>query len=264
MKICSISSGSSGNCIYVGSDDTHILIDVGLSKKRIEEGLRSIGVEPHLIQGIFITHEHSDHIKGLGVMSRKYRVPIYATKDTIHVMKKIKSLGKIEQELFKAIAPNEDLQLGDLTIHPFETSHDAIHPVCYSVCHNGKKISVATDLGNYNEYIMDKLKGSHVLFIEANHDLNMLDVGPYPYHLKQRIKSDLGHLSNDATSQLICDLYHDEMKYIILGHLSNENNYPEVAYETIRSQLLMEMAEVLESVEITVAVRDQVSAVFNI
>ncbi|MDA3846919.1 MAG: MBL fold metallo-hydrolase [Vallitaleaceae bacterium] len=264
MKLCSISSGSSGNCIYVGTDNTHLLIDVGISGKRIEMGLNSIGQTAKKIDGILITHEHSDHIKGLGVMARRYHIPIYSTSDTIHALKKSSSLGEIDSTLYRVIEPNQDFLIGDIVIHPFETSHDAIHPVCYTFAFEGKKISIATDLGNYDDYIKEKLSDSNILFIEANHDVKMLDVGAYPYYLKRRIKSDLGHLSNDSTSKLICELYHEALTHIILGHLSTENNMPDVAYETIKCEIGIQLKEVAKNVNITVALRDQVSAVYHI
>jgi len=264
MKLCSISSGSSGNCIYIGTDSTHLLIDVGISGKRIEAGLNSFGHTAKKIDGILITHEHSDHISGLGVMARRYHIPIYSTRDTIHALKKSSSLGAIDSVLYRVIEPNEDFLINDIVIHPFETSHDAIHPVCYTFTAEGKKISVATDLGYYNEYIKEKLADSNILFIEANHDVKMLEVGSYPYYLKRRIKSDLGHLSNETTSKLICDLYHEAMSYVILGHLSNENNIPDIAYETVKCEVAMYLKEHSEKINITVALRDQVSAVYQI
>jgi len=264
MKLCSISSGSSGNCIYVGTEHTHLLIDVGISGKKIESGLNSFGHTAKKIDGILITHEHSDHISGLGVMARRYHIPIYSTRDTIHALKKSSSLGEIDSTLYRIIEPNEDFLINEITIHPFETSHDAIHPVCYTFHSEGKKISIATDLGHYTDYIKEKLAYSNILFIEANHDVKMLEVGSYPYYLKRRIKSDLGHLSNETTSKLICDLYHEAMDYVILGHLSNENNIPDIAYETVKCEIDMYLKEFSDKINITVALRDQVSAVYQI
>lgn len=264
MKLCSISSGSSGNCIYVGTEDTHVLIDVGLSGKRIEAGLNTFGMTAKALDAILITHEHSDHIKGLGVMARRYKIPIYATSDTIHTLKRSSNLGDIDTDLFNIVHPDQDFFIGEMKVHPFETSHDAIHPVCYSFHHDNKKVSVATDLGVYNAYIVDNLKHSNLLFIEANHDLNMLDVGPYPYYLKRRIKSDLGHLSNEMTSQLICDIYHEGLSHIILGHLSHENNVPDIAYETVKCEIGIQLKEKSENIHLAVALRDQVSDVYQI
>lgn len=237
MKLCSIASGSSGNCIYVGSNHTNLLVDVGVSAKRIVNGLNGIDIMPDTIQGILITHEHSDHVSGLGVLSRKYGIPIYATEETAQAIKRIKSLGEIPEELFHYIKPNESFRINDIDIEPFSTSHDASNPVCYSMVAEGKKIGLATDLGKYDDYIVSKLKDSDLLFIEANHDVNMLMVGKYPYYLKQRILGDQGHLSNESSAKLIGKLISNKLKYILLAHLSKENNYEELAYETVCCEL---------------------------
>lgn len=237
MKLCSISSGSSGNCIYIGSEQTNILVDVGISGKKVEQGLEQIDVIPKDLNGILITHEHSDHVKGLGVMARRYGIPIYATKKTWLELVSNKSLGKIDENLYNEINSNEDFFIKDLLIHPFNTYHDAVEPVCYTFCNEDKKISVATDLGTYDNYIKDKLRHSNILFIEANHDIKMLEVGKYPYYLKKRILSDIGHLSNEMSGKLIADLIHDNLSHIILGHLSQENNYPDLAYESVKLEL---------------------------
>ncbi|QUI23448.1 MBL fold metallo-hydrolase [Vallitalea pronyensis] len=243
FKICSIASGSSGNCIYVGTDQVNILVDSGISGKRVALGLGEIGVDPTRLDGIFITHEHSDHIKGVGVLARKYKIPIYATKKTQQAVLNYRQIGKMEHAHFIEIRPDENVTLKDMVIHPFRSFHDAIDPVCYTFLHDGKKISVATDLGCYDEYIVSKLVDSNVLFIEANHDVKMLEVGGYPYFLKKRILSDVGHLSNELSGHLISSLYHQNLSHVILGHLSQENNFPELAYEAVRA-VLMDCAHV--------------------
>jgi phosphoribosyl 1,2-cyclic phosphodiesterase len=237
MNLCSIASGSSGNCIYVGNKDTNLLIDVGISGKRIINGLNGIGVDPSQLDAILITHEHSDHVSGLGVMSRKFHIPIYATTETIESILRIKSIGTIPAELFHAINPNMAFELKDMKINPYSILHDASNPVCYTFQADNHKIGMATDLGIYDEYTVKQLVGSEILFLEANHDINMLQVGGYPYALKRRILSDKGHLSNDNSGKLIEKLLHDKLKYIFLGHLSKENNYPELAYETVKYEL---------------------------
>lgn len=239
MNLCSITSGSSGNCIYAGSDNTHLMIDVGISGKRIENGLNSIGLKTADINGILITHEHSDHIGGLGVVSRKYGVPIYATKGTINAIKKSKSVGNIPDELFREITADEEFTINDLKISPIKVSHDAAEPVAYRMYEGNKSIAVVTDLGKYDDYTIDKLQGLDVLLLEANHDINMLQVGSYPYYLKQRILGDRGHLSNELSGRLLGRLLHDNLKSVLLGHLSRENNYEELAYETVRLEITM-------------------------
>ena len=237
MKLCSIASGSSGNCIYVGSQNTNILIDAGVSAKRIENGLNEIDILPDSIEGILITHEHSDHISGLGILARRYHIPIYATYETVLALQTIKSLGAVEQELYHYIKPDEAFSINDIKVEPFSTSHDASNPVCYTMLSEGHKIGFATDLGTYDDYILSKLEGSDLLFIESNHDVNMLMVGKYPYYLKQRILGNQGHLSNDTSADLISKLIHPGLKSVLLAHLSKENNYEELAYETVCCEL---------------------------
>ena len=239
MNLCSIASGSSGNCIYVGSDHTSLLVDVGISGKRIEEGLRTIDRTTKDCDGILITHEHSDHIKGLGVVSRKYKIPIYCTEGTRNRLQGMASLGKMPEGLYHVIKADEGFSIGDLDIHPFQISHDAAEPVGYRVNHGEKSVGIATDLGKYNDYIVDRLQGLDALLLEANHDVNMLQEGPYPYALKQRILGEKGHLSNESAGRLLCRLLHDKMKEILLGHLSKENNYEALAYETVCSEVTM-------------------------
>lgn len=238
MKLCSIASGSSGNCIFVGSSGTNLLVDAGISAKRIENGLNELDIKPDTLQGILVTHEHSDHISGLGILTRKYHLPIYATYETACAIKKIASLGDIPEELFNYVEPNQTFMINDIMIEPFSTSHDASNPVCYTMQSEGQKIGIATDLGKYDDYIVSMLEGAELLYVEANHDVNMLMVGKYPYYLKQRILGDRGHLSNDTSADLLSRLLHPGLKHIVLAHLSKENNYEELAYETVCCELM--------------------------
>lgn len=265
MNLCSITSGSSGNCIYVGSDRTHFLIDAGISGKRIEHGLNHIGLKTADIRGVFVTHEHSDHIGGLGVIARKYGLPIYATKGTIAGIKSSKSVGNISDELFHIIEADQEFIIEDMTIHPIRVSHDAAEPVAYKVRHEEKSVGVITDLGNYDDYIVSNMKGLDALLIEANHDVNMLQIGKYPYYLKQRILGERGHLSNESCGRLLGELLHDQLKAVLLGHLSKENNYEELAFETVRMELeLSEHAYRMEDFAIRVAKRDQNSELIEV
>lgn len=263
MKLCSIASGSSGNCIYVGSSSTNLLVDVGISAKRVENGLNGIDIKPDTIQGILITHEHSDHIQGLGILARRYHIPIYATYGTAKSIQQVRSLGEIPEELFHYVKPNEAFMINDICVEPFSTSHDASDPVCYSMQAEGQKIGIATDLGKYDDYIVEKLSGAELLFIEANHDVNMLMVGKYPYYLKQRILGDRGHLSNDTSADLISRLLHPGLKRVLLAHLSKENNYEELAYETVCYGLSRNGVDFLAD-NVSVAHRDQPSAMVMI
>lgn len=237
MRFCSLYSGSSGNCIYVGSDTTHILIDVGVSMKKVVTALQEIDVKPEELDAIFITHEHSDHIGGLGVFLRKYGIPVYSTDKTLEAVSRYKNLGKVDMGLFHGIEADQSFALKDIYVKPISIWHDAADPVCYTISDTQKKISIATDLGDYNDHIVNELSGADAMLIEANHDVRMLEVGPYPYHLKQRILGKRGHLSNERGGQLVRELLNDHIKGLYLGHLSKENNYPELAYEAVKAEL---------------------------
>lgn len=239
MELCSIASGSSGNCICAGSEDCHVLIDAGISGKRIEAGLNSINLKTADMQGILITHEHIDHVSGLGVLSRRYGIPMFATAGTIEAVMHTKSVGKIDESLFHPVKPEVDFQIGDLTIEPIPISHDAREPVAYKIKQPGKSMAVMTDLGKFDDRIVQKLKGLDALLLEANHDVHMLQAGSYPYPLKQRILGDRGHLSNELSGRLLGEVLHDGFKAVVLGHLSKENNLAELAYETVRLEVSM-------------------------
>lgn len=265
MELCSIASGSSGNCIYVGSDATHLLVDVGISGKKVESGLNTIGRSCRDLDGIMITHEHSDHIVGLGVLSRKYHIPIYATQKTLEAIKQISSLGKIESELLRPIQSDESFMIKDITVNPMKISHDAADPVAYRFKHGKKKVAVVTDMGTYNDYTIASLQGMDALLLEANHDVNMVQVGPYPYRLKQRILGERGHLSNEGSGRLLGLLAHDNLQAVVLGHLSKDNNIPELAYQTVRVELTMgRNAYRGNEFPIMVANREEVSPVIHI
>lgn len=237
MRISSIASGSTGNCIYVGSDNTHIIIDAGVSKKRIEEGLNSFDISLNDITAILITHEHIDHINGLGVVSRKYNIPMFATPGTVQAILETKSIGNIPDGLLNSIHPDQSFSINDLDIRPFKISHDAVNPVAYRIKNHEHSLAVLTDLGKYDDYIIQNIKGVDTILIEANHDTNMLQVGKYPYYLKQRILGDKGHLSNESCGRLLTNILHDKLKNIILGHISRENNYEMLAYETVKTEI---------------------------
>ncbi|MBQ8278445.1 MAG: MBL fold metallo-hydrolase [Roseburia sp.] len=260
MELCSIASGSSGNCIYIGTESGHILIDAGISGKRIEEGLNSFGLKTAEMQGILVTHEHIDHVAGLGVLARRYGIPLFATKGTIEAVKRMSSVGKIDESLFHVIEPEREFCIGDMTIEPIAISHDAADPVAYRVKQGKKRVAVMTDLGYYDARIVQKLQNLDVLLLEANHDVRMLELGPYPYPLKQRILGDRGHLSNENCGRLLSEVLHDNFKAAVLGHLSKENNYPQLAYETVRVEVDMgETPYHADDFPMHVAKRDQAS-----
>lgn len=238
MKLMSIASGSSGNCVYVGSETTSVLVDAGVSRKRISEGLSSADMEFQDIDAIIITHEHIDHTRALGVISRSCGIPMYATADTCSAIAHMPELGSFDCSLLHPISPDVDFEIGDINIKAHSIWHDAADPVCYTLQADGKKVSIATDMGGFDDYIVHNLLDSDALLVEANHDVRMLQAGPYPYQLKQRILGDRGHLSNESSGKLIYSLLNDHIKAIILGHLSHENNYPALAYETVKTELM--------------------------
>lgn len=237
MDFFSVASGSSGNCICLGSDQCHVMIDAGISGKRIEEGMNTYDYTTSDMDGVLITHEHSDHIQGLGVVARKYGLPIYATKGTADAILQSSSVGKINPSLFHVIEAGKTFFIGNLEIYPMSISHDAADPVAYLVSDGRHRVGVVTDLGYYDADIVSHMEGLDALLLEANHDIHMLQVGTYPYPLKQRILGERGHLSNETSGQLLGQILHDGMQHILLGHLSKENNYDELAYETVRLEI---------------------------
>ena len=265
LELCAIASSSSGNCICVGSDHTHVLIDAGISGKRIETGLNELDLKTDEMQGILITHEHVDHLVGLGVLARRYGIPIYATEPTMQSILQTKSVGKIDADLFQVIQPGKRFAIGELEFQPISTSHDAIDPVAFRVWKENKSVAVVTDLGTYNQTLVDELQGLDAVLLEANHDVNMLQMGNYPYPLKQRILSDRGHLSNERCGQLLCELLHDKFQTVVLGHMSKDNNYEALAYEAVRLEVAMgDNPYKADDFPIYVAKRDSLSPMIRV
>ncbi|MCC8060203.1 MAG: MBL fold metallo-hydrolase [Clostridiales bacterium] len=265
MRLVSIASGSSGNCTYIGSEHTHILVDAGISNKRIEQGLNEIGVKSNEINAVVITHEHSDHIRGLGVLARRRGLPIYGTQETLEEIMAAGNLGEIDPALFHAVLPDVEFSVGDLTLLPFSIDHDAANPVAYRIRNDATQAAVATDMGHYDQYVIDHLQGLDAILLEANHDVHMLQAGPYPYFLKQRILGDHGHLSNENAGRLLNCLLHDHLRYVLLGHLSKENNYEALAYETVRLEIDQgDTPYHASDFSISVAGRDRVSQIINL
>lgn len=262
MEFCSIYSGSSGNCLYVATDNTKLLVDSGRTGKKIQEGLKEIGVNPEEINALLITHEHDDHIKSAGILSRRFNIPIYANTKTWEAMTGV--LGKISEENIKIFEGYDPFEIGDILIKPFQIPHDAASPCGYSFINNGKKISVATDIGYVTDEIKNNIMNSDLILLEANHDIEMLKIGPYPYPLKRRVLSDKGHLSNEDAGKAIVEILKGKTKKVILGHLSNTNNYPELALRTVISVLQMNGIIDGEQVEIDIAHRDRVGRVQSI
>lgn len=224
FRLCPLASGSRGNSLFVSCGDFNFLVDAGLSGVEIERRLNSAGLEPETLQALVITHEHSDHVKGAGILSRRYNIPVYITRKTWQAST---SLGKISDLRF--FECGTVFKLGQADITPFSTSHDACDSTGLAVEYGEFKLGIATDLGIVTSLVKEHLKNSHALYLESNHDPDMLINGPYPWNLKQRIKGRTGHLSNKDARNLIKDLKSDQLKHVILAHLSEENNTPERA-----------------------------------
>lgn len=257
MWFCSLYSGSSGNCIYIGTESTNILIDAGMSGKRIKYSLDEVGISPKDIDAILVTHEHSDHVSGVGVMSRMFNIPVYANNNTWNAMPA--SIGNIKDENIKVIENGNMFSIGDIDIKSYSTPHDAADPVGYSFFNKNKKVSIATDIGHTSSNVMKNIEDSDLILLESNHDVEMLKVGPYPYILKQRILSDVGHLSNDDAGKAIVELMGSKYMTIFLGHLSEQNNYPELAYATVSSILAENRINIGKDLKLEMAGRHQVS-----
>lgn len=253
MIFCPLYSGSSGNSTFLASENTKILVDAGLSGKSIETALLKIGFKPNEIDAILVTHEHTDHIKGVGILSRKYNIPIYANTLTWKHM--LKYIGKIKEHNIKVIS-NNHMIIKDMEITSFSTSHDAVDPYGYAIDCKDKRACIATDLGFISDEIKYILRDSDVILLESNHDVEMLKFGPYPYDLKRRILSKIGHLSNDDCGKAILNIINNKFKKIILGHLSKINNYPELAYKTVVTTLVEAGIKLNIDVAISMARRD--------
>lgn len=237
FRFQSFGSGSSGNCYFIGNASRGILIDAGIGVRSIRKYLRNIGVEFENIWGVFVTHDHADHIKAVGPLGEKHRIPIYSTRQ---VHEGIQRSYCVTEKLYssrKFIEKNETVEVGDFRITAFSVSHDSTDSVGYTVEYKEKRFTFATDLGFVGEEATVHLKQADYIVLEANYDEQKLMTGPYPVHLKKRVAADTGHLSNDQAGQFLSEYYNERMQYIFLCHLSKENNMPELAYTTIQNYL---------------------------
>lgn len=261
IRFCPIVSGSSGNSTYIGTGHTHLLIDAGVSGKRIEEGLNCINVNCEELDGIFITHEHSDHIKGVGILSRRYDLPVYATEGTWNAMEDL--LGKIARKNKKIIYSGEKLELNDVYIKPFDIPHDAAEPVGFNIFAGDIKMTVATDIGHASDCVKEGIADSDILLLEANHDIEMLKRGPYPYNTKQRILGDYGHMANVNAGRLLAEVMSEKIKHVFLGHLSAENNTPRLAYKAVEQVLFENGIKEGRDIKLELALRSTASTCIN-
>ncbi len=233
IKFCNLFSGSTGNCTYISTENTKILVDAGVSCAKISRALAELNTNLDEIDAILITHEHSDHTKGLETITKKFHVPVYTAEKT---WKSMESL-KIPETCKLLFTPNTEFELGDFKIYPFSIPHDAADPCGFNLLSENKKITLATDIGHLTKEIVSHMENSDILLIESNYDTETLKCGSYPYFLKERILGEYGHLSNENASKAISYLCKNGVNNIILGHLSKENNFPELAYQTALNEL---------------------------
>lgn len=236
LSFCSFASGSSGNCYLIKSRESAILIDAGISTKRIHTALAETGTERSEIAGVFITHEHSDHVKGLRVLTKQNPLwNVYASGETCQCLQSVVH----NSEKIHSLNTDHIIQIGDMKIKAMNVSHDAVHPVCYIVSSGSAKLCVLTDTGYVPEDVASELAASDLIVIEANHEVNMLKAGSYPYRLKLRILGDSGHLSNEAAGEILAETMSCDDRYrtILLAHLSKENNFPQLALQTVTNIL---------------------------
>lgn len=227
VRVSILGSGSRGNATFVGTEQTRILIDAGMSRKELVNRLESIGEDPEKLDAVFVTHEHTDHAGGLKVMLKEMKLEAYLTWGTIGALNA--DSYELNGSAIVPIQPHEVFRVGDIDIHAFPVPHDAAEPVAFSVVAEGVRITQITDIGHFSAPVVRAMRGSHVLIMESNHDLEMLRVGPYPWNLKQRLLSRNGHLSNHAVSQYLSTDYDGTARHLFLAHLSSTNNHPELA-----------------------------------
>lgn len=257
MECATLFSGSSGNCIYVGTEKTKVLVDAGFSGKRIVQALEDINIDIKEIQALMVTHEHIDHIKGLGVLSRRYDIPIYASPKT---WQELTCIGEIAEHNKREY--EYGLEIGDLKVEFFKTCHDAVQPVGMVFYHQDGQVGIATDTGCITSGMKKILSGAQAIVFEANHDEQMLVNGPYPFHLKKRIAGDRGHLSNRAAGEALKEIITGNTRHVLLAHLSEVNNTPHMAFQEVAAALDEE--HMLDSVKLTVAPRFQAHQIIKI
>ena len=260
LNFCSLYSGSSGNSLFVETPNTKILIDAGVSCKKIETALNDININPSSLDGILVTHEHIDHVQALGTLSKKYDLPVFVNQETLDAMPKQRD--KISDKNIKLFNVNDNFEIGDLKIHSFSIPHDAANPCGFSLYKDDKKISIATDIGHMTNSILKNLEESLFVLLEANYDPEILRCTSYPFSLKSRIAGPTGHLSNEIAGKTISYLLQSGLKNAMLGHLSKESNFPELAYQTVVDELISNNNE--NKLSLSVASRDNHSKIIEV
>ena len=254
-------SGSSGNCSVVSAGRTRVLVDTGMPGKAVISALAEVGIDPGELSAIVVTHEHIDHVRGVGILSRKYDLPVYANEGTWRAMSPM--IGGVAMKNIRTFVTGQNFYIGDIDALPFPLSHDAAEPVGYSFSFKGSRLVYMTDTGRVTEALREKASGADLVFLEANHDVDMLRTGPYPYQLKKRILSDKGHLSNDSAAELVKKLYPTGVRRVILAHLSKENNTERIAYGAVRDELIKNGIPEKDCF-LAVAHRDRVTGIFEL
>lgn len=260
LSFCSLSSGSQGNSYLIRSESSAVLIDAGISAKRITEGLHAVGADPSELKAILITHEHTDHTKGVAVLSKKHGIPVYANESTW------KACGPLtSEERQKTFRTGEYFSIGDIDIKAFPTSHDAAESVGFSLFKNGVQVSTLTDTGYISDEMLQEILHADILALEANHDAGMLKIGRYPWFLKQRILGERGHMSNEDTGAALVKLLrgHSKNRQILLAHLSHENNFPQMAYQTVKNILEDANYYIGKHFTLDTIIREEISRVYS-
>ncbi|MGP4076328.1 MBL fold metallo-hydrolase [Halobacillus sp. K22] len=235
LRMSVLASGSTGNAFYIESGEEKILVDAGLSGKRIEGLLQQVNIDPNDLSRILVTHEHSDHIKGLGIMARRYNLPVYANEKTWHAMEG--HIGKLSLDQKFHFNMEETKTFGKLDIESFAVSHDAADPMFFTFHQDGKKVALVTDLGYVSERIKKTVEDADAYIFESNHDVSMLRMGRYPWNVKRRILGDSGHVSNEDCALALTDILTDRTQRIYLAHLSLDNNMKDLARMSVRNIL---------------------------
>lgn len=237
FQLCSLSSGSSGNCYFVGSSSQGILVDAGISARRIRKTLDEIGVGLDQIKGVFITHDHIDHINALTLLTKKHQIPVYCSEATWKGILRNRTTFDLDQSMFRPMVSGLPIDIAGMSVVSFPVSHDARDAVGYHISNSSRSLTIATDLGHIGEAAARYLGMADALVIESNYDEHMLLNGHYPQHLKDRVHGLMGHMCNTHTAEFVAGIYHNRISHILLCHLSAENNRPETALQTLTQAL---------------------------
>ena len=263
LEFCSLNSGSNGNSTFIAAGNTRVLVDAGLSGKTILGALDMIGVLPETLSAILVTHEHIDHIKGVGILSRKYHIPVYANEKTWQMMYRI--VGDIPSAQRRIFETDNDFYIGDLAVMPFAIPHDTVDPVAFRLYAGGRSVAVATDMGYTPKSVVQHLAGADLVLLESNHDVEMLSRNDrYPLSLKKRILGRHGHLSNNTCAQTLMRLYETGVTKALLGHLSQDNNTPELAMRTVTEALSSQGLKPGKDILLEMTWRDHASGYYRI